>query len=342
MFTYNLITEMTSWDAIGEEWNQLLDRGITRAPFLRNEFLREWWLHLGGGEWSEAELAIITATDQGNLIGIAPFFITGNPSGERTLMFLGSHEIVDFLDFIVEKLNLDDFLSGLLDFLAGQTELLWHKMDLYNLLDQSPTQGALERLILARGWQCTREELKKAPYIVLPGDWEMYLAGIDKKQRHEIRRKIRRAEESGYQTSVYFSTEPDRLEQDIVDFFRLMAQDPEKEAFLSPRMRAQMAGIIRCAFEQGYLQLAFLEIGGERASAYLNFNYLNRIWVYNSGINRQLNEYSPGWVLLGYLLKWSNENGYNEFDFLRGNEDYKYRFGAVDRAVQRMIILRKE
>ena len=97
-----------------------------------------------------------------------------------------------------------------------------------------------------------------------------------------------------------------------------------------------MASTIRCAFDHNCLQLAFLEIGGERASVYMSFDYLDRLWVYNSGVNRQLNEYSPGWVLLGYLLKWCNENGRREFDFMRGDEEYKYRFGAVDRFVHRV------
>jgi CelD/BcsL family acetyltransferase involved in cellulose biosynthesis len=57
--------------------------------------------------------------------------------------------------------------------------------------------------------------------------------------------------------------------------------------------------------------------------------------VYNSGIDRRYMEYSPGWVLLGYLLKWANENGRETFDFMRGNEDYKYKFGALDRFVMR-------
>jgi len=52
------------------------------------------------------------------------------------------------------------------------------------------------------------------------------------------------------------------------------------------------------------------------------------IWVYNSGINFEYSAYSPGWVLLAYLLQWANENHRERFDFMRGNEDYKYRFGG--------------
>jgi len=46
---------------------------------------------------------------------------------------------------------------------------------------------------------------------------------------------------------------------------------------------------------------------GKRAAGYLNFDYLNRIWVYNSGIDQRFLDLSAGWVLLGHLLQWANE-----------------------------------
>jgi CelD/BcsL family acetyltransferase involved in cellulose biosynthesis len=64
------------------------------------------------------------------------------------------------------------------------------------------------------------------------------------------------------------------------------------------------------------------------------------MWVYNSGIDPRFSEYSPGWVLLGYLLQWAIDQKRAEFDFMRGDEDYKYRFGAVDRQVVRVLITR--
>jgi CelD/BcsL family acetyltransferase involved in cellulose biosynthesis len=113
-------------------------------------------------------------------------------------------------------------------------------------------------------------------------------------------------------------------------FFDLMIQDPEKATFLSPPMRAQMMQACQAAFENGWLQLAFLEVDGQKAAGYLNFDYLNRIWVYNSGMDRRFNDLSAGWVLLGYLLEWANANNRTEFDFMRGDEEYKFRFGGVD------------
>ena len=105
-------------------------------------------------------------------------------------------------------------------------------------------------------------------------------------------------------------------------------------------MSITMAETMRIAFQEGYLQLAFLEINGQKAAGYLNFDYLNQIWVYNSGISSDFMNYSAGWVLLGYLLQWANENKRERFDFMRGDEDYKYRFGAVDQMVKRVSITR--
>ncbi len=82
----------------------------------------------------------------------------------------------------------------------------------------------------------------------MPGDWEEYLNQIDKKQRHEIRRKMRRAAEGAISVEVYFTTEPDRVEEDGEAFMTLMAQDPEKDTFLTPAMRNQFMRSIRRAF----------------------------------------------------------------------------------------------
>jgi CelD/BcsL family acetyltransferase involved in cellulose biosynthesis len=105
-------------------------------------------------------------------------------------------------------------------------------------------------------------------------------------------------------------------------------------------MRSLMKEVIQCAFDNGCLKLAFLEINDKKAAAYLNFDYLDRVWVYNSGLDWSFNELSPGWVLLGYLLRWANENHRAAFDFMRGDEDYKYRFGAIDRFVMRAMVTR--
>lgn len=336
MWQFQVIQTLEQFEALAEEWNALLAESASHMPFLRHEYLYAWWQTLGGGEWESGELYIVLARD-GNrrLHGIAPLFFTQNRKGEAALLLLGSIEISDYLDFIVREADLAAFCEGLLSHLAAVTAPPWKVLDLYNILDSSLTLSALETAARRLGWRYGVEPLQHSPYIPLPGDWEVYLASINKKQRHEIRRKLRRLEESGVPFHWYIVQDEHTLDREIDDFLALMALDQEKQAFLTTVMRSQMRSAIWKAFRAGWLQLSFLEIAGEKAAAYLNFDYGNQIWVYNSGMDNRFNLYSPGWVLLSYLLKWANENGRSAFDFMRGNEEYKYRFGAIDRFVMR-------
>lgn len=327
---YTLINDFDSFNKLALAWNALLAESIANVPFLRHEYLRAWWSSLGGGEWDTGELAIITAERDGELIGIAPLF----KNADR-LLFLGSIEISDFLDFIVRTADLQKFVHGLLDFLASHADLAWSALDLHNLIEDSPSLPVLEAEAATRGWDFAKESLQPAPVVTLPETFDEYLLGIKKKQRHEIRRKMRRAERDEREVSWYIVDDESKLDKNIEACCQLMSQDPEKQAFLTQTMKSQMKAAIHAAFNAGWLQLAFLEVDGEKAAGYLNFDYGNRIWVYNSGLDMKFRELSPGWVLLGYLLQWATENGRSEFDFMRGAEPYKYRFGGVDRFVVR-------
>jgi CelD/BcsL family acetyltransferase involved in cellulose biosynthesis len=349
---FTLHRDFSELEPMSTGWNALLAESITDVPFLRHEYLRTWWETRGGGEWPDSELAVVTAHQDGRLAGVAPLFAARNRDGDQALLLLGSIEISDYLDLIVRPVDLPAFLPGLLDFLghSGPAGLSvpapeaeskpWQALDWQNLLEASPTLPLLKAETEKRNWGFVQEQTYHAPSIPLKGDFEVYLSGIDKKQRHEIRRKMRRAEENGNDVRWYYVTDETTLDTAVDDFLVMMAQEADKAKFLTEAMRRQMHTACRAAFENGWLQLAFLEVDGERAAAYLNFDYRDRIWVYNSGLDRRFLELSPGWVLLGHLLQWANENKRAEFDFMRGGEDYKYRFGGVDKIVVRAKVTR--
>jgi CelD/BcsL family acetyltransferase involved in cellulose biosynthesis len=333
---FSILTEFPS--DIETEWNAILDKNPIHVPFLRFRYQKIWWETRGGGEWPDAALVLIIARVDGRLAGIAPLFASSQADGIPALFNIGSIEVSDYLDLLVVPEYEAEFIAGLLNFLPGQPLPAWKNLNFYNLIDSSPSLHALQTACSISGWKLDVEKLEHSPFIQLPGDWETYLAGIDKKQRHEIRRKMRRADESDIPVRWYFVEDAAHLDEEIDAFLELMKNDADKVAFLKPEMQSFLHKIVRCAFEEKCLQLAFLEVGGQKAAAYLSFDYLNRIWVYNSGLNREFQNLSPGWVLLGHLLKWAIENGRSEFDFMRGDEDYKYRFGSKDRFVVRAVL----
>ena len=324
-----------------EAWNALVEQSIADTPFSRYEYLSQWWQTLGGGEWlpPNVELVLVSAREGDQLIGIAPLFIT-DYEAQRALMLVGSIEISDYLDLIVREQDLPRFLSGLLDFLQADPAVHGSGLDWFNLPDESPTLASLKTESERRGWSYREEIYRPTPRIPLNGSFDDYLSRIDKKQRHEIRRKMRRAAESDKQVRFVLVNGNDSIDSAIETFFDLMVHDPGKAEFLHPAMREQMAAAIQNAHTHGYLWLAFLEVEGTKVAGSLNFDYKNKLWGYNSGVSREHMELSPGWVLLAHTIQWCTENGRYEFDFMRGDEEYKYRFGGVNKHVMRAKVVK--
>ena len=169
-------------------WNALLPGSISNVPFLRHEYLATWWNSLGGGEWTNVSLALISAHQNGELIGIAPLFLK-----EQTLMLLGSVEISDYLDLIVHPEHLEPFGVGLLNWLTTSYPQTWSALNWVNLPENSPTLALLKTESAKRGWSCAEEVYQPTPTIPLPGIFDAYIETLYKKQRHEVRRKMRRA-----------------------------------------------------------------------------------------------------------------------------------------------------
>jgi len=321
------------------EWNKLLSESITDTPFLRYEYQTSWWEHKGGNEWRNAKLVLASAREDGKLMGIASLFID-NYDGRQAILLNGSIEISDYLDLIVRADDHARFVSGLLDFLGSSLTESWSAIDWYNLPDDSPTLSALKAESESRGWTHHEEVYRPTPRIAINGDFDEYLSHVEKKQRHEIRRKMRRAAESELNVRFVIVDKDADIGPELDTFFDLMVHDPGKAEFLHPAMKAQMMDVLHAAHKHGYLWLGFLEIDGAKTAASLNFDYKNKLWGYNSGVSREHMELSPGWVLLAHTIKWCCENSRYEFDFMRGDEDYKYRFGGVNRFVMRSRLIK--
>lgn len=328
--------DASAFDALAAEWNPLVERSVGNSPFLRLEYQRAWWQHLGEGEL----LVVAVRSEGGRLIGIGNLF-GGRPGAEGVVYrIIGCMEIADYLDLIVERGREAEVCAAIMGFLTGPEAPAWDKLDLCNLPSWSSTPEIMAQAATARGFPAALSTLEPCPVIALPATWDEYLDSLDGKQRREMRRKLRRAE-AGEEKIEWFIVGKERdIAAEAEAFLDLMARSsPDKTDFLTPAMRSLFREVIAGAQANGWLQLAFLQVNGQRAAAYLNFDYLDRIWVYNSGLAPELFAYlSPGWVLLSYLIQWAIEHGRKEFDFLRGGEAYKYQFGGKDTQIQRLVI----
>ncbi|MCB0083949.1 MAG: GNAT family N-acetyltransferase, partial [Caldilineaceae bacterium] len=166
---------------------------------------------------------------------------------------------------------------------------------------------------------------------------------VEKKQRHEIRRKQRRAEREA-EVGFYLVGQEHNLEAEVDDFVVLQRASREDKAdFMTPQMRRFFGAVARTMLDAGYLRLSFLTLNGQKAATLFAFEYDRKFLLYNSGYDPDAYSHlSPGWVNLSYSIQYAIAAGCRLFDFMQGDEEYKYRFGSQDYKVMRTIVSRAE
>lgn len=321
-----LIQGCDVFSRLATEWDDLVDCSMTATPFQSLGYQQAWWSNLGPGD-----LHTITVRDDGGqLAAIGCFYLL-----DGQLYFNGCTEETDYLDLIAPAGRADLLWDCVFDVLEGGDFPDWQGLDLCNIPAVSPSRHILRRQAEKRGYRFQSAVQEVCPVITLPDTFDAYLMDLDKKQRHEIRRKRRRA--SAAQAELVTIGPEDNLARAVEEFLDLLQKSlPEKAEWLTEGRRAVFHEVARAAMDAGTLQLMFLTHRGARAAALFNFDYKNRIWVYNSGFDvAEFGYLSPGVVLTAGAIEQAINDGRSAFDFLRGDESYKYHFGARDTTIYR-------
>lgn len=340
-FIYGPDSHPSGFAVLADEWNELLAHSRFDTIFMTYEWQTTWWQQLGTGElWI---VAFREPTD-GTLVGIAPLFLahmdTERKRNAAVFHVVGCTEVSDYIDVIVRKGHEERIYRSLCDWLQSDQAPPWDVFDLCNLPEDSLSYTLLPTIAAEHGMETEVRQEDLAPYIPLPRRYEDYLAHlVDKKQRHEIRRKQRRVEREADVQFYLVGPEQD-LQEELTDFIALQQMShPDKEEFMTPQMQRFFRALARRMFDADWLRLAFLTLDGRKAATLFAFEYKGSMLLYNSGFDPgDVAAYSPGWVLLAYMIQYSIAIGMRVFDFLQGDEEYKYRFGSQDYRVMRMLM----
>lgn len=326
----SLYTDPSAFDILAEEWQVLMGQAVNAPIFMTVDYQKTWWQHLGPGN---LRLLAIREEAEGKLVGLAPLFIK-----EGELHFVGCVDVSDYLDFLIHRDYCPPVYQAITNYLATELDSEWQTGYICSLPQQSPTRDILVEHAQVHGWQAKTDIEEVCPVITLAETWDDYLAGINKKQRHEIRRKLRRAENMA-ETHWTVIEEPAQVTDDLFETFIDLHQKsaPNKEDFWYPEMKQFFRALTERMAEQGWLKLYFVEIDGQPAAALLCFDYNNEILVYNSGFDpTEFGYLSPGNIIVSYSIQHAISLGRVRYDFLRGDEEYKFRFGAVAEPVFRV------
>jgi CelD/BcsL family acetyltransferase involved in cellulose biosynthesis len=162
----------------------------------------------------------------------------------------------------------------------------------------------------------------------LPGSWDGYLSLLRGKERHEIRRKLRRLDEAG-QINYRLVDSADSVREEMkifLDLFRSNRSD--KAEFMNDQMVSFFRGLAKTLNEARILKLFFLDLDQIPVAATMCFNYRSTMYLYNNGYDKRFGSLSVGLLGKVFSIKESIYSGLKSYDFLKGAEGYKQRLGG--------------
>jgi CelD/BcsL family acetyltransferase involved in cellulose biosynthesis len=387
-----LIAERRTFDSIPREtWDRLAALNPWATPFSSWAFHRAWWDAYG----ENAHDQTIVVLDRTRVVGIVPLMHrhvvepgdaethTSIRHGSETeltpvaatakAVYFGASYHADYATILADPLDLPEVAAALADAMCGHATpdpdhpLPWDVIDLRRLRAGDPTADALATAFghheIEEGWTLNLEREDVCPVATLPegGGLDAFLGTLDKHGRHEIRRKVRRAEAAGT-VELVESTDP---LADLPAFIELhQARWGEDGLFPATRGGDQSRHFIRRLFELmqpqaasgegasaaprdgvpsrglGTVHLTFLTVDGRRIGSAIHLETADSLLYYNAGVDPDARHLSPGVVMVERLVQRAISRGLRRLDFLRGDEGYKYEWGAVDEPIQRLLVRR--
>lgn len=200
-------------------------------------------------------------------------------------------------------------------------------------LDSLPEEAAkpLVAGLGEAGWSVSCEQHAVAAVLHLPDTSDQYLSEIGKKERHEVRRKRRRYERLVGEVRHETHQGAGGAFEEFVRLHRLAPG--EKGDFMTDersRLFSALAGLEGWRFDL---------LRADEGAAAMVFGYADDTgyYLYNSAFDPAHGDASPGVVLLGAMIERAIGEGRPIFDFLKGDEHYKFRLGARPRPLFRVV-----
>ncbi len=309
--------------ALRSAWNDLLLKSRSNNLFLTWEWLYNWWETFG----SHNELRILQVRENENLIGIAPFFVTGNRDGGRKqINFLGSQRVgSDYLDLILLKGQEQETLSAIFDYLLADR----NSRPVMNLTDIPENSRCID--LIKNNYRdrfyILRKDHTLCPYITLPESYEAFLKSLSSNMRYNIRRKRRRFENK-FKGEFVIIRKKSELDRSIGELIRLNIGRMEMKKITSPFCDKGVSEfhrrIIPAFFDRGWLRLCFLKVGNDLIACLYVFKYEGKYYYYQIGFDPAWEGISPGTLLFSYCIEHAILEGMREFDLLQGRERYKF------------------
>jgi CelD/BcsL family acetyltransferase involved in cellulose biosynthesis len=312
------ITAAESLAALAPEWTRLWRLSPHATPFQTPAWLLPWWRHFGQGE-----LVVLCAREVDRLAGLLPLYIHQEASLRKLLpVGIGNS---DWLDAICLPGHERQVAGALLSAIAERA-VRFDVCDLQPLPSESPLLHAP-----GAGLADERIALEPCPVLRLAAAGELE-ASLPTRRRRKLRYYRRRAESAGH---LRFETaQPESLPELLDAFCALHAARWERQGLpgvlADEAVRSFHSEAAPRLMAQGVLRLHALRLDERIVAVLYGLLAKGRLYLYLSGFDPDLAGLGVGSLVIRHAMEEAVREGVREFDFLRGREAHKYRWGASD------------
>lgn len=288
------------------------------GPFITPAWLTAWWSCFAG----ENELLLLCVSRNDEVLGVAPFMVQG-----EVARLVGSEDVCDYLDIVVLPEHNEAIFTALLSYFKKNeiTELILEPVRM--------TSSVMKNFVpFARDYGCEVEIDTKNVTVKmeLPASWDEYLAVLSKKQRHEVRRKFRRFSEAG-SVATNIIKEMDEAAPAMDRFFRMFRESrKDKDSFMTSERELFFRELAQQLARAKMLYMLEIYINGSAAAMVFCVNLGSTTYLYNNGFNPEFSSTSVGVISKLMTIRQSIEAGVQHYDFLSGNEHYKFQLGGAE------------
>jgi CelD/BcsL family acetyltransferase involved in cellulose biosynthesis len=316
-------------EALAGDWNRL----ACGVPFRHSQWLHTWWRHYGQG----SELFTLLVRDHGQAIGIAPWYLQRSRARGRVVRMLGSGEVCsDYLTLLCAADDVPRVAAAIADWLTQAARRRgddrWDSIELDTVAATDPATATLVEELAERDASVHQASGLNCWRLELPGEWRAYQALLSKSHRKQVRRLEERGLDAG-RAVLHTVNHPQQLphaRQILIDLHQRRRRAlGEPGSFASARFTAFHEEAMQRMLAAGALRLHWLELDGTPAAAEYHLAGGGVIYGYQSGVDPARLEDEPGRLAAIATLRLAIEEGFQAFDFLRGDEPYKAHWRAA-------------